>query len=54
MSEDKKLTEHNEQSTKTFDIYSCFSRWDVLLALGFVIGLLLMTIYYFFIRAQIV
>jgi hypothetical protein len=44
---DKKLEEHNAQSLKTFDMYSCFSRWDVLLAIAVVVGLLLLTVYFF-------
>lgn len=42
MSKDKKKSE-DDKVLKTFDMYSYFSRWDVLLMMAFMIGFLIFT-----------
>jgi cell division protein FtsL len=37
-----------DEETKTFDMYSCFSRVDVILAIVFTVAVLLFAVFYIF------
>ncbi len=47
--EDKKPKDDN----KTFDMYHIFSRWDLLLAIAFIVGLLIYILYLVFSKSGV-
>lgn len=51
------MTDENENpqdDLKTFDIYHCFSRWDVLLAVACIVAILAAIAWYAFFKGQAV
>lgn len=54
MDSEDKNTPDEDEVLKTFDMYRCFSRWDVILAILFVLGAVLLLFYLFFSGDQVV